>query len=688
MQTAAQESTRVARDTPPASVRRWTLIALALVTFAAFVGVLENGWIFYDDHEYVTDNPHVRAGLTWEGFTWFLSQFHVGNWHPLTSLSHMLDVELYGLSPRGPHAENLVLHVVNACLLLHVLFLYTRRFFAAAGVAVLFALHPLRVESVAWISERKDVLSAFFFLLTLWAYKAQLERPSAARRACTVAALVLGLLAKPMLVTVPFVLLLLDVWPLARVEPLRERVREKWPLFAAMVASIVITVVAQSSSGATTNLQDNPLPARLYTALTAYARYLWLTIAPHDLAPAYPYARELSYTLPLLSLLGIAAVTVCVWRVRHTRPHLTLGWLWYLGMLVPVIGLVQVGSQSHADRYTYLPLIGIAIALSYELGDLVSRRPKLRLSVIAAGCAACVTLFALTRAQVALWKDTKTLFEHTLRVTSDNTTAEKIYADALLEAGDFDGAALHYRRSLELYPWFPNGRNNLGCALARAGRFDEAAAQFEIAVETEPRFDVYLNWGSALHDAGRYTDAVLPLERAVALDPSNARAHSVLGRVLLQVGRFEEAQKELAVALALDPNDIETRRGSALTHMQRGDIEAAIADYRRLLEALPNDIDTLVTIALIRGTHPDAAHRNGAEALRCAERARDTATEPFPVMFSALAGAYAEVGRLDEAVAAVTQAIELARSQGDSGVLPRLELQLAEHRAGRAFRAR
>ncbi len=672
---------------PSSSVRFATLALLVALVWIAFGGVFGNGWIFLDDHEYVTRDPHVQAGLTWEGFTWFLHEFQAGNWHPLTSWSHMLDVGLFGTSPRGPHVENVVLHALNAALLAHVLFLYTKRWWPSACVAALFALHPLRVESVAWISERKDVLSGLFFVLTLWAWKIWIDRPGTLRFVLVAIAFALGLMSKPMLVTVPFLLLLLDTWPLARAGALGQRIVEKVPLFALTGASIVVTWVAQSTSGATAALGDTSVADRASTALTAYARYLGSTFAPRDLAPMYPYEHARGALFPLLSLLGLVAVTVLVWRSRARRPHLLLGWLWYCGMLIPVIGLLQVGSQSHADRYTYLPGIGIAIAIVFEVADVQRRRTAWRIPVWIACGAVLVALMSLTRAQTRLWRDTCTLFEHTLRVTRDNPTGQKIFGDALVEAGDHRGAIPYYEEALRLAPGLRDGRKNLGCALARTGRFDAAAEQFRLAAAADPTFENYFNLGWALGDAGKSADAVAPLARALELDDSSAPAHMRLGLMLENLQRVDEAMRHLRRAVELAPDDLEARRTLARSYRSRGDVEAALREYRATLSIDANDVETLVNLARLCATHQDQKFRDGAEAVRLAERARDVAQEPFSFLYGALAAAYAEAGRFDEAVQAASRAVELARQEGDPAAAARYESQLAEHRAGRPIRA-
>ncbi|MDZ4771518.1 MAG: tetratricopeptide repeat protein [Planctomycetota bacterium] len=677
-------------DEPSRPTRIAALALFALVVWCAFAGALDNGWILFDDHEYVTRNPHVMAGFTWEGFTWFLRTVHVGNWHPLTSWSHMLDVELFGTSMRGPHAVNVALHTLTAVLVAHVLFLYTRRFWPSLCVAAVFALHPLRVESVAWIAERKDVLSGAFFVATLWAFRAFVDRPHVKRLVTTALLLLLGLMSKSMLVTAPFVLLLLDAWPLARTRTRTwpELVREKWPLFALSALFVVVTLISQSAGGATAAIADVTIAERLSTAATAYVHYLRATFWPTGLAPIYPYDREISLLSVLFSLSGLAIVTVVCVRVRTTRPHLFVGWAWFLGMLVPVIGLVQVGSQSHADRYTYLPSIGLAIALVFEGADFVTTRRAWRIPAVVAFGAVLFALVATTRAQTSRWRDTRTLFDHTLRVTQDNPVALKVYGDMLLEEGDDEGAIVRFEEALSLSPDLRDASKNLGCALAKAGRFESAAEHFRSALAADPSLENEFNLAWALSDAGQDAEAIPVFERVLARDEKNAVAHMRLGMVLANGTRFDEALEHWRRAIEIDPNDLDSRRSIARVQRARGEVDDEIATHRAVLAIDSSDVDTLVELARLLAMHPDGRVRNGAEAVRCAERARDVAGPTGHRILGTLAAAYAEAGRFEDAVKAAIRAVELAHTEGDAIAISRCEADLVELRAGRPLRTR
>ena len=611
-----------ARRPPGRLARTASLLLLAVAVVAVFAGVLRHDWVRLDDPGYVFDNPHVARGLTAEGVRWSLTRPHGGNWHPLTSWSHMLDVTLFGLAPAGHHAVSLLLHVVNALLLALVLFRLTGAWWRGLLVAALFALHPLRVESVAWVSERKDVLSGLFFLLTLWAYAAWAARPSARRYGLVAASLGLGLMSKPMLVTVPFVLVLLDVWPLGRLRArgaaaapagaaagagaaprsLTGLLLEKWPLLLLAAIAAVVTYVVQSRGEATAAMEHLPLARRAGNALLSVWRYVGQSLRPVDLGVFYPYDRVLGAGGVLAAALALAAATAAaLWQARR-RPWLAVGWFWYLGMLVPVLGLVQVGAQAHADRYTYLPAIGLAVALVWGLGGALPRARAARGAAAAAAFVALAALGLATARQVALWRDTRTLFTHVLALTGDNLvgarTAHRFLGKALLETGETAAALPHLEASLGL----PAG--------------------------TEAR----------LRDALR------------------ARPDD------------DAARRELAALLAREDR-----------------VEEAVGEYRRLLERDAGDLDALVNIAWMRATHREAAHRDGREAVRSAECAVVRSPEPLAVLQATLAAAYAEAGRFTAAVRAGERAVELARAAGETAEAERYERQLAHYRRGRPF---
>jgi tetratricopeptide (TPR) repeat protein len=670
-------------------VRAAVLVALALATFFAFRGVLGNDWILLDDPGYVYENPLVLKGWTWEGARAFLLMPHGANWHPLTSYSHMLDVQLFGARPGPAHAVSLALHVVNALLLLLVLASLTGAWWRSALVAALFALHPLRVESVAWISERKDVLSGFFFFLTIAAYARWAARPGRAHWALVLAALALGLASKPMLVTLPAVLVLLDLWPLGRLSAPRTLLRligEKWSLFALALACSVVTFIVQSRSGALASapLQD-PL-RRLGNALISYWRYVGLSLWPHGLAPYYPSVRRMEVPAVAAAAAGLALATWLALRVRTRHAYITTGWLWYVGMLLPVIGLIQVGSQSHADRYTYLPTIGLAIALVWTAADLLERWPVVSRAAAVALAAALVPLGLATTRQVERWRDTRTLFTYSLSVTRDNPVAQQCLGDALMIEQKPAEALPHYQAAVRMNPYFVDSHNKLGSALAAMDRNEEAVEQFQYALRLKETADARLYLGFVYESMGRHDDAILELEAALRDDPEMQEAHLLLGAALGEGGRLTEAETHLRRAVELAPRHVEARRLHAEVLGYQGRVPEMLAEYGALLELAPEDVDALVSVAWVRATDSDPRWRDGSEAVRLAQRAQRLAPQPRAVIEETLAAAYAEAGLFADAVAAGERAVALARRSGDAAGAARVAAQLEGYRARRPLR--
>jgi tetratricopeptide (TPR) repeat protein len=683
---------------PGRTVRALVLILLAVAVCGAFAGVLRAGWILFDDPDYVSAQPRVTGGLRLDSALWFLSHPHAANWHPLTSWSHMLDVQLFGLHPAGHHATSLFLHVLNAVLLALVLSRLTGAWWRSLAVAALFALHPLRVESVAWIAERKDVLSGLFFVLTLGAYGWWAERPGKLRYAALMLALALGLMAKPMLVTLPLVLLLLDVWPLRRLaspgrsratgvraRPLRGLISEKWPLFALAAGSALATFVIQRQIGAMIPA-ETMLPAqRVANAVLSYWRYVGKTLWPQGLAVYYQYPPTTNWAGAFVGALGLVLVTaVCVLQVRK-RPYLTVGWLWYLGMLMPVIGLVQVGSQSHADRYTYLPVIGLVIALVWFVGDLVTHSRPGRIAAAVALTLALAALSAATARQVAHWKDTRTLFTHALAVTGNNPVAHQCLGCAYLEDGKVEPAIAELNKALRLSPNYQDAHHNLGQALAIAGRTEEAVAHFRFALRVTDKAVIRHNLGSALDKLGRLDEAIREYQAAIALDPDRYLTRVLLAKDLAARGRIAEAEPHLRRALELNPVEAEPRRLMAVMLTVEGRVEEAIREYQEILRRNPDDLDALNNVAWIRATHAEAEHRDGEQAVRLAERARAKSPTPEAVLYSTLAAAYAETGRFPAAVSAGERAVELAGAAGAAEDAARFAEQLRCYRTGKPF---
>ena len=577
------------------------LLGLAVVTFALYAQVIGHQFITLDDPTYIQENPMVNRGVTLAGLAWAFTTFHAANWHPLTWISHMIDCQLFGMNAGHQLLVNALIHVANTLLVFWFLLRTTHARWPSALVAALFALHPLHVESVAWASERKDTLSTFFGLLSLIAYSRYAEAPAISRYIWVAVTLALGLLAKPMLVTWPLVMLLLDYWPLGRVngQPARRSlggggwpvvrglVVEKIPLFALAAASAVMTLIAQSREGAVRTLGHEAITLRLSNALMSYAKYLLLTFWPNDLAVYYPFAG-----IPAWQIIGAASlligITVFCVSQRRIRPYLMVGWLWFLGTLVPVIGIVQVGGQIMADRYFYIPSIGLLMALVFGLADIAK---SWRVGpLLSAGTAAAVLLIlaTLTNAQIQRWHDSFTLFEHTLAVTPPNLRIEHNLGVALGLGDRYDEAAAHFEKALQIDPNFYDGLVVMGVTRAHQGRLPEAMEYFRAAIRSQPDVPkARVQLAHALWQEKRDEAALEEMRRASQLAPKDADIQADFGLALAMVGTIPEAIEQLHEALRLNPNSAETHNNLGLALLTSGKARESIPEFEVALRLKP-----------------------------------------------------------------------------------------------------
>jgi tetratricopeptide (TPR) repeat protein len=579
-------------------------ICLALVFVAAlpYLQTFRHAFIRFDDGVYVYENTHVQQGLTWSNILWAFTTMSAGNWHPLTWLSHMLDGQIFGLDPGWHHLVNVLLHAGNTLVLFLALHAMTSSVWRSALVAALFALHPLHVESVAWIAERKDVLSTFFGLSALWAYANYVRRPSFSRSAFLLGLFGLSLLSKPMLVTLPFLFFLLDLWPLNRLTfgnkkkqaSIIQLLPEKLPLFAMSAVSSIVTWKAQHAAGAVASLQLWPLSFRLSNAVVAYVAYLTKTVWPTDLAIIYPFPDQIPILTTTLAILALLAITITVLAFIRQRSWLTVGWFWFLGTLVPVIGVVQVGAQSMADRYTYFPLIGIFIMLAWSL-PATAFAPANRPLLITAGAMIALLLTGLTVLtfkEVRLWKNTVTLFNHALVVTKTNYMAHHLLGGALREQGDLAGAKSQFEQALQIRPDYADTHHDLGTVLLQERDFANAEAHFNVALKSKPLDPMVWNaLGMAKAHQGKIDEAVSLYRHALTLNPDYANAYSNLGATLLRQGKYDEAIETCQKALLLRPNHAETHAALAAALWNRNRADEAIFHNRRAIELNPNLID-------------------------------------------------------------------------------------------------
>jgi protein O-mannosyl-transferase len=581
-------------------------LLLAVVTLALYNPVTHHPFVNYDDDRYVTENPHIRQGLTADTFTWALTSTEQANWHPLTWMSHALDVSLYRLNPVGHHFTSILLHAANVILLFLLLMWATGRFGPSLFVAALFALHPINVESVAWIAERKNVLCTMFFFLTLWAYGRYARNPHWKRYVAVVALFACGLASKPMVITLPFALLLLDYWPLARVRgmsakenerqpafPWSRLVLEKLPLLALSAASAVITMQAQQAGGAIRTTTEVSFGTRIATAVWAYGMYLWKMVWPARLAPLYPHPGDsLAAWQVLVAALVLIAITAAVWRFRARR-YLLVGWLWFLGTLVPVIGLVQVGEAAMADRYGYIPLIGIFVMIGFDVADWAEQR-HFGLWPVVPAAAVLVALAFTTHRQMEYWRSNEDLWSHTLAVTENNFVAEDNLGGALTLDGKEEEAYPHFEAAARINPRDPLSHGNLGTYFQTHNRMREAVEQYEVAVQltSDPALlaQTYANLGAAHRALGEDDAAQKSYDQSLRLNPNQYNAWLGLGLLARKQGKLDEAISDLSRSLELRP----TAQGYlelGHTLVQSGHVAEAINAYKEALKISPDLVE-------------------------------------------------------------------------------------------------
>jgi tetratricopeptide (TPR) repeat protein len=584
--------------TLPSSMDWLIAIFLAFATAGAYYGVWSFDFVSFDDPQYLTENFEIAAGLNWSGVQWAFTTGHASNWHPVTWLSHMLDIQLFGMNSGAHHAISLVLHILNGLLL----FLFLQLASGASGrsmfVAALFLLHPLHVESVAWVSERKDLLSTFFMMLSLIAYWHYARQPGIWRYLAVFILLALGLMAKPMLVTLPFVLLLLDYWPLRRIDSgsftvsaATRLVVEKLPLFILIATSSIITFLIQREGGAVADMDQVSLGLRLSNAANSVAIYIGHTFWPAGLAVLYPFPKTIPWWQPAGALAAVGAVTWTAWKARQSAPYLATGWLWFLGTLVPVIGLVQVGSQAMADRYTYIPATGLFIIIAWSAFDLLGRGTSKRAPLTALALLIITGLAVGTFLQVRYWVDSKTLWSRALAVTSDNYRAHAALGSLLAEEGKQEAAAGHFTTAIRIEPRFAQAHNKLGSTLMETGHLDRAVSHFQEALRQDPELsEAHTNMGVSRAAQGQPEIAIEHYRKALDLKGNSPIAYNGLGSALDDVGKVDEAITAYRQSLQLDPDFASAHNNLAAALFRQGQADAAIVAMREALRLQPNKV--------------------------------------------------------------------------------------------------
>jgi protein O-mannosyl-transferase len=576
----------------------WISLALTLITFAIYYQVCGFGFVNLDDPVYVYKNPSIQSGLTLNAIEWAFTTGHAGNWHPLTWLSLMLDWQLFGSNPVGFHFTNIVLHIANMLFLFLILKRMTNALWQSAFVAALFALHPLHVESVAWVAERKDVLSTFFWLLTMAAYLRYVKKPNAARYLLTLLVFALGLMAKPMLVTLPFVLLLLDYWPLGRIKRFTRQiiyrlVWEKIPFIVLTVISSVVTFFVQQSGKAVVPFANFLLKFRIYNVFISYIEYIEKMFWPSGLTACYPHPYEkVPVLFAVISAALLLAATILVLRLADKHRYLVTGWFWYLGTLVPVIGLVQVGSSAMADRYTYIPLTGLFIIIAWGLPELLAKWPPQKGVLWPASLIVLSVLAVCTHYQQQYWKDDISLYQRALAVTENNYMAHFGITETLSEQGRFDEVIQHDIEALRIFPDYVDALNGLGFAYYSTGKTDKAIELYNKALKLDPGFiAIYSNLGIALLAQGKIDEAISIYNKGLQIEPDSVELHFNLAVALTGTGKLEEAVKEYEKVLRIQPQNAlaHNNLGSVLSHQDKFD--DAIAHFRRAVEIDPENIN-------------------------------------------------------------------------------------------------
>lgn len=685
-------------------------LGLVLLGVAVFWRVGGHDFLRYDDPDYVTLNTHVNQGVTVEGLKWAFGNLHgdATYWHPLTWVSHMIDCQLFGLRPGPHHLVSLAFHLLNVVLVFVVFLRMTGDYWPSLALAALWAVHPLQVDTVAWVTERKNLLSGMFWLLSMWAYVRYAEKPAVSRYLLVALLMALGLMTKPILVTLPCALLLLDFWPLRRWQragtspqtpgtedppprfPLQSLGRlalEKVPLLLLSLASSVMTIVAHDKLGSLAADTLVPFSDRVMNVVVSYARYVGKAVLPTGLSIFYPHPGSWPVAAIIASLALLLVLTIGAVLLVRRAPAVTIGWLWFLGVMLPTSGIVQAGAQSIADRFMYLPMLGLLAALVWGLGTAFDHQQftARRRGVVFAGLV--LLLGAMSSIQVRHWKDTHTVFAHALRVTDRNYIAYAVMGTLLHEKGHTAEAIPFLQRSIELQPSHHECRIVMGNVLTSLKRFDEAYAQYDQVVKISPRSaDGFSNWAMALASAGRNEDALQKVDQAIRLNPQHVNARLLRALVLQQSGRFEDAAQASRQALALHPTNTVVLLTIGNSFVAQARAADALPIFRRALQTTPDSVPALNRTAWILATHSNPTLRNGPEALRLATRACELTGFRDSLSLNTLAAAQAEAGDFASAVRTGEQAVQAAQAANNGGQIVVIQRLLELYRAGTAYR--
>jgi tetratricopeptide (TPR) repeat protein len=672
--------------------------SLVVTTLIAYEPMRHNEFINYDDTLYITKNPNVNEGITRESVIWAFTKQYAANWHPLTWLSHTLDCQIFGLSPFWHHLVSLIFHTTNALLLFWILTNITGTTWASAFVAAVFALHPIQVESVAWAAERKTVLGGLFWLLTILAYIWYTKRPSTGRYIVVFLVYGLCIMTKPVVVTLPLALLLLDYWPLERLNwvsrpagktvPAGRLLIEKVPLLVLSAVLVVATLIAQRSEGVVVLLENFPLDYRISNMFISYINYIGKMIWPSRLAVLYPFlhANIIKSTAVVCTLLFVLISVLSIYIGRR-RKYAAFGWLWYVGTLVPMAGLVQVGSQAMADRYMYISMLGLLIIAAWAVKELVGNRPRWRIVAAVSAGVVLSSAIIITRMQVKHWQNSITLFEHTLKITENNPIAENNYGCALFDEGRVTEAIQHLSNAVRISPTCFDARKNLGKVLLRQGKLNEAIACFnELVKRRKESAEVYYNLAVASGMQGKYDDAIKYYAKTLDMDPKYPDAHGRMGTALLAAGRTKEAIAQLNEAVRINPDQVEAYINLGKAYSQLGKYEPAIQNWLRAVQLDANNVNTLNNLAWLLATADNISVQAANKAIEFAQRACELKGYNEPELLDTLGAAYAAGGRFNDAVTTARQAVDVAKARGREDLAGEIENRIKLYQSGQRYR--
>ena len=677
----------------------FVIAALVITTLIAYAPIRHNGFVNYDDSGYITENPNVRGGITRTSIVWAFTKPHSFMWHPLTTLSHMLDCQLFGLNPLGHHSVSVLIHIANALLLFLILTNVTGTTWASAFVAAVFALHPLQVESVAWAAERKTVLSGLFWLLTMAAYIRYARKPGFGRYMLLLFVFGLCIMTKPTVVTLPFVLLLLDYWPLERIRRGQSvtatsksaiwLIAEKVPLLAMSAALSVITIIAQKGGEAVISLDTIPLDTRIANMFSSYIKYIGKLVWPSDLAVFYPssYPAIPKTTTAVYILLFILISAISIYAGRR-RKYMAVGWLWFVGTLVPMIGLVQSGFQAMANRYMYISMVGLLIIIALAGKELIAKHPRLKTIAAIMGVISLSCLLVLTRMQVRHWQNSLTLFEYALKTTKNNPVIETYYGCALFyEAGRLDEAEKHLSNAVRLSPTYAKALSNLGRVYIMQGKTDEAISCFtNLLRQNENSADTHYDLALSLGMGKKYDEAIKHLAKTLEIEPNYPDADNKMGIALLATGKPDDSIRYFDEALRINKDKSEVYGNLGTAYMRLGKYGPGIYNFNKAVEQKPDSIVNLNRLAWALATVEDTSLRDANKAIDAARRACELTGNNDAEYLDTLAVTYAAAGRFEEAKATANKALSIAKSSGREDLASEIQERIKLYETEQPYR--